>query len=182
MRRRFHRPTAPAAFVALVLIIGGATATAAQVPIPKSQLAVVTQWVAGTKIEITYRRPVARGRALFGALVPYGTVWTPSADTAARIAISAPITINGSQLNAGSYSIWAIPGETSWSIKFNSVSNVFHLAYPAGRDVMEVKSTPAHGPHVETLEFAFPMTDADSARLELHWGTTVIPLSIKAKP
>src|ERR1700755_1359293 len=81
----------------------------AQQATPKSQLGVVTQWVAGTKIEITYRRPVARGRALFGALVPYGKVWTPSADTAARIAISTPIVINGSQLNAGTYSICAIP-------------------------------------------------------------------------
>ena len=50
------------------------------------------------------------------------------------------------------------------------------------RDVIEVKSTPSQGNHVETLEFAFPMTDADSARLELRWGTTVVPLSIKAKP
>jgi hypothetical protein len=154
----------------------------AQAPTPKSQLGVVTQYVAGTKIEITYRRPVARGRALFGALVPYGKVWTPSADTAARISVSAPITINGARLATGSYSIWAIPDEKSWSLMFNSVSSVFHLAYPSGRDVMQVKATPTQGPHVETLEFAFPMTDADSARLELRWGTTVVPLSIKATP
>ena len=154
----------------------------AQNATPKSQLGVVTQWVAGTKIEITYRRPVARGRALFGALVPYGKMWTPSADTAARIATSAPITINGAALPAGVYSMWVIPEESSWAIKFNSVANAFHLTYPAGRDVMEVKATPAHGGHVETLEFAFPMTDADSARLEIRWGTTVVPLSIKAKP
>jgi hypothetical protein len=48
--------------------------------------------------------------------------------------------------------------------------------------VLQVKAVPTHGEHVETLEFAFPMTDADSARLELRWGTTVVPLSIKAKP
>ena len=56
----------------------------------KSQLGVVTQWIAGTKVEITYRRPVARGRALFGSLVPYGKVWTPSADTAASRRYSSP--------------------------------------------------------------------------------------------
>ena len=28
--------------------------------------------------------------------------------------------------------------------------------------------------------FAFPLVDADSARLELRWGTTVVPFSIKA--
>jgi hypothetical protein len=28
--------------------------------------------------------------------------------------------------------------------------------------------------------FSFPVTDADSARLEIHWGTTIVPLTIRA--
>jgi hypothetical protein len=167
---------------ATALLIATSSASFAQGPIPRSQLGIVTQYVAGTKIEITYRRPVAHGRALFGGLVPYGKIWTPSADSGARIAISAPITVNGSTLAAGTYSLWAIPDSTSWALVFNSVPAVFHLAYPAGRDVMRVQSTPTQGDHVESLEFAFPMVDADSARLELRWGTTIVPLSIKAKP
>src|SRR6185437_10067319 len=43
----------------------------------KSQLGVVGQSIAGARVEITYRRPVARGRDLFGALVPWGRPWTP---------------------------------------------------------------------------------------------------------
>ena len=35
--------------------------------------------------------------------------------------------------------------------------------------------------HVETLLFAFPVVDADSATLQLRWGTTVVPLSIRAR-
>jgi len=149
-------------------------------PAPKSQLGVVSQMVAGTRIELTYRRPVARGRALFGALVPWGRVWTPSADTAARIVLSAPIEVNGSRLAAGTYSIWAIPDSASWTVIFNSAAEVFHLRYPDGRDVLRVKTAPMHGDHVETLMFGFPMVDGDSARLELRWGTTVVPLAIKA--
>jgi Protein of unknown function (DUF2911) len=52
--------------IALLLSAACASAQAA----PRSQLATVSQHVAGTRIEIVYRRPVARGRALFGALVP----------------------------------------------------------------------------------------------------------------
>jgi len=148
-------------------------------PAPKSQLGVVSQMVGGTRIELTYRRPVARGRALFGALVPWGRIWTPSADTAARILLSGPIEVNGSRLAAGSYSIWAIPDSASWTLVFNSVAEVFHLRYPDGRDVLRVKATPMHGEHVETLMFAFPMVDGDSARLELRWGTTIVPLMIR---
>lgn len=147
----------------------------------KSQLGVVTQWIAGTKVEITYRRPVARGRALFGALVPYGKVWTPSADTAARIALSGPIEINGQRLNAGTYSLWATPDSASWTMAFNSNAVRFHLSVPSSGDVLSVQAKPTtSSDHVETLLFAFPMIDADSARLELRWGNTVVPFSIKA--
>ncbi len=147
----------------------------------KSQLGTVSQVVAGTKIDLTYRRPVARGRELFGALVPWGRIWTPSADTAARIALSGPVEVNGSKLAAGTYSIWTIPDSVSWTIVFSSVPDVFHLRYPGeGRDVLRVQSRPGRGDHVETLMFAFPMVDADSARLELRWGTAVVPLLVRA--
>jgi hypothetical protein len=147
----------------------------------RSQLGTVSQSVASVKIDIVYRRPVARGRALFGALVPWGRVWTPSADSATKVTISEPIEINGSRLAAGSYSMWAIPDSTSWTIIFNSQAQAFHLRHDEGRDVLHVQAVPTKGDHVETLMFAFPMVDADSARLELRWGTTVVPMLIRAK-
>lgn len=165
----------------LLLTVAATACLSAQETTRKSQLGVVTQWIAGTKVEITYRRPVARGRALFGALVPYGKVWTPSADTAARIALSGPIEINGAKLDAGTYSMWATPDAESWTMAFNSDAVRFHLSVPSSGTVLEIHAKPATtADHVETLLFAFPMTDADSARLELRWGTTVIPFSIKA--
>ena len=147
----------------------------------RSQLGSVSQSVTSTKIDIVYRRPVARGRTLFGALVPWGQVWTPSADSAVRVTISEPIEINGSRLAAGSYSMWAIPDSTSWTIIFNSQAQVFHLRHDEGRDVLRVKAVPTKSDHIETLMFAFPMVDADSARLEMRWGTTVVPMLIRAK-
>ena len=177
---RLDRLSCGALALSLLLLLAAPRA-GAQETTRRSQLGIVVQYVAGTKIEIAYRRPVARGRTLFGALVPYGKIWTPSADSAARITTSAPITINGAALAAGSYSVWAVPDSASWAVVFNAVPAVFHLAYPSGRDVLRVNAAPTHGEHVESLEFAFPMVDADSARLELRWGTTVVPLSIKAK-
>jgi hypothetical protein len=153
--------------------------SAAYAQTPKSQLGEVSQSVAGTRIDITYRRPVARGRVLFGALVPWGRVWSPSSDTAARFMISEPIEINGSKLAAGTYSVWAIPDSTQWTVIFNKVATVFHLKYPEGQDALRVRATPTRGEHVEALSFVLPMVDADSARLELRWGTTVVPLSIR---
>ena len=148
--------------------------------VARSQLGTVTQQVAAARIELLYRRPVAHGRALFGALVPWGKIWTPSADSAARITFSAPVTVNGAALPAGTYGIWTIPDSASWTVIFSGSAAAFHLRYPDGQDVLRVKATPLHGDHVESLLFAFPMVDADSATLQLRWGTTIVPLSIRA--
>jgi hypothetical protein len=41
-------------------------------------------------------------------------------------------------------------------------------------------AAPQQGDHVETLLFTFPAVDADSATLQLRWGTTVVPVRVKA--
>ena len=151
----------------------------AQQVTPRSQLASVTQQIAGARVEVVYRRPVARGRGLFGSLVPWGRIWTPSADSAARITFSAPVTVNGSPLAAGTYSIWTIPDSASWTVVFNGTPAAFHLRYPNGNDVLRVTATPTQGPHVETLMFSFPTVDGDSAVLHLQWGTTIVPLTLR---
>src|SRR6185503_1175174 len=53
-----------------------------------SQLGSVTQQINQTKVTIDYSRPVARGRALFGELVPWGKIWTPGANDATTITVS----------------------------------------------------------------------------------------------
>lgn len=164
--------------VMLMCVVGGWAARAQGVP--RSQLGSVSQQVADVRISLKYRRPVARGRALFGALVPWGAVWTPSADSAAVLSVSRPITVNGSALPAGTYGVWAIPDSASWTFIFSATPAAFHLRYPEGRDVLRVRARPVRGEYVETLEFAFPMVDADSARLELRWGNTVVPLRLRA--
>jgi hypothetical protein len=167
--------------IAIVATLVAVTPAGAQVT-PKSQLASLSQMIGGTRVDIMYRRPVARGRELFGALVPWGRVWSPSADTATRVTISTALQVNGSVLAAGSYSVWAIPDSTSWTIIFNRQATAFHMRYPDGQDVLRVKAVPGRGEQVETLQWEFPMVDADSAVLQLHWGTTTVPLTLRARP
>ena len=155
------------------------TAASAQVIRP-SQAAGLMQWVANTRIDLTYHRPVARGRELFGKLVPYGKVWSPSADSAAVFTISTPISVNGATLAAGAYTIWTIPGESEWTVIFSSVHPVHHMFYPEGKDALRVKAAPRAGEHLESLGIYFPMVDADSAEMVIHWGKTVVPLKIKS--
>ncbi len=147
--------------------------------IPKSQDGEVTQEVAGTHIGITYRRPVARGRVLFGALVPWDSIWSPGADNVARLTTSGPLVVEGTRLPAGSYGIWMIPDSLKWTVILNSESKAFHLTHTPSADVARVTVVPQRGPHVETVQFSFPLVDADSATLEFAWGETRVPLRLR---
>ena len=162
------------------IVVAAPACSKAQV-IRKSQLATVSQMIGDARIEITYRRPVARGRNLFGSLVSFGHLWSPSADSAAVFTTTKELEIAGARLPAGRYSLWAIPDRDTWTLIFNSVTPVFHMRYPEGKDVLRVHAKPAAGDHMETLAFYFPMVDEDSAVLSLHWGKTVVPFTIKAK-
>lgn len=169
--------------ITALIVAAGLTALAfrssgwAQAPRP-SQHGSVAQQVANTAITIEYNRPVARGRTLFGSLVPYGRVWCPGADSCTTIQLSTDVKMNGQALARGTYSIWAEPQADRWTMIFNSAQPVFHTRYPADKDVLRVQVTPRQGSQMETLAFYFPVVDGNHAELVLHWGTVVVPLSI----
>lgn len=149
---------------------------------PFSQRGSVTQSVAYTNISIVYGRPVARGRALFGALVPWDTIWHPGADSATRMTFNHDLLINGKNLRAGEYTLWLIPREHApWTLIFSRAAHVFHKPYPGEKyEVLRVDATPVEASDVESLTIYFPKVLRDDAEMRIHWGTTALPIAIKA--
>jgi DUF2911 family protein len=166
--------------VKLWVVLSSASLGLAQ-GVPFSQHGTVSQRVSHTNIAIDYNRPVARGRALFGTLVKWDSVWHPGADSATRISFDKDVTFAGKALAKGEYSLWLIPRETTpWTLIVSSASHVFHSPYPgAERDVLRVDITPEHGAHMETLAWYFPVVARDSTVLRFHWGETILPVRIK---
>ena len=149
---------------------------------PFSQRGSVTQSVAYTNFSITYGRPVARGRALFGALVPWDSVWHPGADSATLLKFNHDILVDGKPLRAGEYSLWLIPHQNAaWTVIFSRAAHVFHKPYPGERfDVLRVDVSPEQASPMESFAIYFPMVLRDEAIMRLHWGTTAVPIHIKA--
>ena len=170
----------PAAVSCVVLALTAVPARSQGFPF--SQRGSVTQMVAFTEISIFYGRPVARGRALFGTLVPWDSVWHPGADSATRIKFNRDVLIEGQPLRAGEYSLWLIPREHApWTVIFSRAAHVFHKPYPGARfDVLRVDVTPEQVSHVDSFAIYFPMVLRDETVLRLHWGTTAVPVRIKA--
>lgn len=150
--------------------------------VKKSQAGVVTQTVANTEIVVTYNRPVARGRNLFGGIVPYGEIWNPGADQATAVAFSRTVVINGQALPAGKYSLWAIPGADQWTLIFSKAADVFHTPYPGEQyDALRITVAPEAGMHMETLAFYFPVVEGKDAVLRLHWGDVIVPMAVRVE-
>ena len=173
----------------IVLMLLSATSVFAQrdeiIPLDKvvrSQRGSVSQKIANTDITIVYGRPVARGRTLFGALVPYGRIWHPGADQASTFETTRAIEVNGKPLPAGRYSLWTVPGEKGWTFIFSKNADAFHTSYPGeGLDALRVDLTPEAGAHMESMAFYFPAVDGKAATLRFHWGTVIVPLAIKVQ-
>ena len=151
--------------------------------VPRSQHGSVTQRVGMTDIAMSYNRPVARGRELFGTLVRWDRIWHPGADSVSTISFSHDVMIDGHRLAAGRYSLWTIPEASPkpWTVIFNRGVGGWHTNYPGeSQDALRIKVSAETGSHIETLTWFFPMVDADSAILTLHWGTMVLPMRIRA--
>lgn len=174
----YTRLSTSACLLAFALVPGLVAAQDAP-KIKPSQHGTVSQRIADTTIALAYNRPVARGRELFGALVPYGKIWCPCADDATTIELSAAVKIDGHELAAGKYSVWTVPNDGTWTVIFNRQAATWHTKYPEGQDALRLEVTPRTGAHMETLAFYFPMVEGKKAELVLHWGTTVVPLLIE---
>ena len=149
---------------------------------PFSQRGSVTQHVALTGITVEYGRPVARGRVLFGQLVPWDSVWHPGADSATRVSFEHDVLLEGRPVTAGDYSLWLVPRALGpWTLILSRAAHVFHKPYPGSADdALRVDVTPEPLSHLESLAIYFPVVLRDEALMRIHWGTTGVTVRIKA--
>lgn len=128
---------------------------------------------------LCYGAPSARGREVMGALVPYDEPWRAGANEPTTIHLTAPASIGGVPLDAGSYSMYTIPGEDEWEWFLNS--NYERWGIPISPDVRatEVGSftvTPGTTDDmVETLTYAF-----EDGAIVMTWENTRIEIPVGA--
>jgi hypothetical protein len=76
--------------------------------------------VLGPNVSVRYGRPYKKGRDIFGALVPYGKVYRCGADSATTVTFDKDASFGGKPIKAGTYTLFAIPNEQSWTVILNS--------------------------------------------------------------
>src|SRR5690606_4616469 len=99
-----------AVLIALAIVQVNFSYAQLQLPAP-SPKASVMQTVGLTEITIDYSSPGVKGRTIWGDLVPYDKVWRAGANAATKITFSQNVSINGTEVAKGTYSIFAIPSK-----------------------------------------------------------------------
>jgi hypothetical protein len=146
-----------------------------------SEHGLVAQTIANTTITIEYYRPVARGRdSLFGRVVHWGDTWTPGANWATTLETDQDIRLNGKPLPKGKYSVWMIPRrDSAWTVMLSRSAHRFHMQHPDPSDEqLRFTAKPEQGVHMETLSWYFPVVTPSGATLRMHWGTTMVPITV----
>lgn len=132
--------------------------------------------------KVCYGRPSARGRIVFGALVPYGALWRLGANEPTRLFTSEHLTVAGIDVAPGRYSLYAVPDTSSWQLFISR--STFHWGNAITADVRSREIGSATIPVERSDEFVETLTvDAatrapDSVTLILAWERTRVPVPI----
>jgi hypothetical protein len=157
--------------------------TEAQVKTPQaSPKATVFQTVGLTDVEIVYSRPAARGRAVFGNLVPFGKVWRTGANENTTISFSEDVVIDGKTLPKGKYALYTIPKIESWEVIFYSTTNnwgnpeVWNEANVVLRTTVKEESL---SKPVESFTISISNLDANFAYLDMAWENSSVSMKFE---
>ncbi len=146
-----------------------------------SPKAAVEQTIGVTDVKVTYARPSAKGRRIFGALVPFGQVWRTAANAGSYISFEAPVNIDGTTVPAGQYALLSFPGPKEWRIVLNRTTRTILTApYDETQNVLSLTVPVEEIPFVETFTITFDHLTTDAAVLALSWERTRVAFPISA--
>lgn len=135
--------------------------------------------IANKAVRVTYSRPQLKGRSV-SELAKAGEVWRTGANEACEITFYKDANVGGTDVKAGTYSLFTIPGRGEWTVILNKNLNQWGAySYEEGADVARVKAAESSGD--ESLEaFSITFDDSDGgANMIMGWGKTRVTLAIK---
>jgi tetratricopeptide (TPR) repeat protein len=156
---------------------------ALKTPTP-SPMQTLKQGFALTDISIEYYRPSAKGRTVFGDVVPFGKIWRTGANGATKMTFGENVKIQGKDVPAGTYAIYTIPNKDNWEVliykdlKLGGNVNDYKQENELIRFTVPVVNMQDH---VETFTVNVANIQASSCAIELTWEKTKISFNVVAE-
>ena len=150
----------------------------AQVKTPQSSPhSTLTQVVGLTDVTVDYSRPSAKGRVIFGDLVPFGKLWRTGANANTTVSFSDDVVINGTTLKKGKYALFTTPKADMWEVVFYSDTDNWGTPdnWDANKAAVLVNVNPiALNSAVESFTISVGNLMNDSATLDIAWHKTMV--------
>ena len=134
----------------------------------------------GATIALDHGQPSARGRTLFGGIVPWGIRWRTGADLATHLDTDRALVLGTGaaalHVPAGRYTLSTIPEAGGGVLIVNRQTGQTGTSYDAARDLGRVPMQRLTGqPHTERLTLRI-----DGGHLRIEWGTDafVVPVRV----
>jgi len=169
----------------LSLVLGCALVVAAQQdkakrPSPPAQ----AKWDLGDakSVTIDYGSPRAKGRKVYGELVPFGQVWRTGANEATTLVTPVDLTLGGTTVPAGSYTIFSIPNQDKWTLIISKRTGEWGTDYPGQANDLarvDMKFSTLPSP-VENFTVSFEKAGS-GANLNIDWETTRASVVVSKK-
>jgi hypothetical protein len=152
-----------------------------RMPAPSPTQTIKQEFAIGS-VELTYSRPSAKGRKIYGDLVPYNNIWRTGANAAVKLVLTEPLEIGGKKVDTGTYVLYTIPGVDSWEIILNKgLKNWGTDGYKEAEDVARFKVVPVKMPtQMETFTMNFSDIGPENCFLNIMWEKTRVAIPIKA--
>ena len=131
----------------------------------------------GGEALLCYGAPSARERVVMGELVPFGDPWRVGANEPTTLHLSADATVGGVSLEAGSYSLYATPGETEWEFHLNSNFERWGIPIDAEVRSAEIGSFSATPSATAGMVEMMTFEHIDGA-LRLSWENTQVDIPL----
>jgi Protein of unknown function (DUF2911) len=127
----------------------------------------------GKSITVDYSSPRAKGRKVFGGIVPYGEVWRTGANEATTFVTASDVMIGGHHVPAGSYTLFTIPAQDKWTLIISKKTGEWGIPYPgADSDLARVDmKVSATSGAVENFTIAFDK-GSKGCTLRIEWENT----------
>lgn len=141
--------------------------------------------VRGANIVVDYGRPAKRGRAIWGALIPFGQVWRTGANRATHLETDRALVFGSGRdtlrVPAGKYTLFSIPTASGGLLIVSRETEQSGNDYDPTKDLGRVRLVSRRlGESVElfTIEVAAVTTGGE---LRLHWDrrALVVPFRVR---
>lgn len=141
----------------------------------------ITQDFSTSSIEINYSRPSMRGRKIFGEVVGYNDVWRTGANSATRVKFGEDVMIGNSEVKAGEYALYTIPGKDQWEVILNKgTTNWGQMGYHKSDDVARLMVKPEKlDNNVQTFTINISNITFNTCNIDLMWEKTKVTIPVK---